>query len=204
MSHDTWIHRIARILVRPLVRTPVTPNQITTARLATGLAAAAAFGAGTSGWAQTGAGLFLVSMLLDRADGELARLAGKSSRWGHVYDLIVDAVVNALTFVGIGVGLVAGGWWNPVLGIVAGVAVAGALVLVLRVERERGHRAGELRGAWGFDPDDAMVVVPVAMALGAAETLLWASALGAPLFTAYLILRLRARRVAALGTIRRP
>lgn len=80
MSHDTWIHRAVRGAVRPLARTPVTPNQVTTLRLITGLAAAAAFAQGGEGWRQVGAGLFLVSLFLDRADGELARASGKSSR----------------------------------------------------------------------------------------------------------------------------
>ena len=40
MSHNTWIHRGVRILVRPLAKTPVTPNQITTLRLLTGIGAA--------------------------------------------------------------------------------------------------------------------------------------------------------------------
>mgnify|MGYP000734108244 CR=1 FL=1 len=43
MSHDTWIHRVARVtVVKPLIHTAVTPNQVTTARLLTGIAAAAA------------------------------------------------------------------------------------------------------------------------------------------------------------------
>ena len=50
MSHDTWIHRCARVLVRPLVRTRVTPNHLTTVRLLTGLGSAAAFAAGDEAW----------------------------------------------------------------------------------------------------------------------------------------------------------
>ncbi len=46
MSYNTWIHRIARVAMRPLVNTPVTPNQVTTLRLAAGIAAAAAFAVG--------------------------------------------------------------------------------------------------------------------------------------------------------------
>ncbi|MBT3307179.1 MAG: CDP-alcohol phosphatidyltransferase family protein, partial [Alphaproteobacteria bacterium] len=42
MSHNTWIHRAVRIgLVKPLAKTPVTPNQLTTLRLAVGITAAA-------------------------------------------------------------------------------------------------------------------------------------------------------------------
>ncbi|MCH8834893.1 MAG: CDP-alcohol phosphatidyltransferase family protein, partial [Proteobacteria bacterium] len=65
--------------VRPLVGTAVTPNHLTTLRLATGLAAAGALAVGTSPWQHVGAAIFVVSLVLDRADGELARLAGKTS-----------------------------------------------------------------------------------------------------------------------------
>ena len=37
MSHNTWIHRAARVAVRPLAAGPITPNQVTTLRLAVGL-----------------------------------------------------------------------------------------------------------------------------------------------------------------------
>ncbi|MEQ9327385.1 MAG: CDP-alcohol phosphatidyltransferase family protein, partial [Rhodospirillales bacterium] len=71
MSHNTYIHRAVRVLVRPLARTPVTPNQITTLRLAGGIGACALFASGPDQHLMAGAWLFLFSMVLDRADGEL-------------------------------------------------------------------------------------------------------------------------------------
>ena len=50
--------------MRPLVDTPVTPNQITTLRLAVGLGAAGAFAVGEPSWTYGGAAAFLASMLL--------------------------------------------------------------------------------------------------------------------------------------------
>ncbi len=47
MSHNTWIHRTVRVAVRPLAAGPITPNQVTTLRLAVGLVAAAALATGT-------------------------------------------------------------------------------------------------------------------------------------------------------------
>ncbi len=41
MSHNTWIHRAVRVAVRPLAAGPITPNQVTTLRLAVGLGAPA-------------------------------------------------------------------------------------------------------------------------------------------------------------------
>ena len=70
MSHNTWIHRGVRVvLVEPLSRTPVTPNHLTTLRMVTALAASACLAVGPEFWRFVGAGLFLASALLDRADG---------------------------------------------------------------------------------------------------------------------------------------
>lgn len=183
MSHNTWIHRFVRIGVRPLVNTPVTPNQLTTIRLGFGIGAAGVFAVGDASLYLPGAGLFILSMLFDRADGELARLSGKTSPWGHAYDLVSDAICNAIIFIGIGVGLRDSeyGTMAIVMGCIAAVAVASILWLVIRMEQLEGARSAEVQGAAGFDPDDAMLAVPVAMALGWAESLLLAACIGAPI-----------------------
>jgi len=184
VSHDTWLHRIVRVGVRPLIATPVTPNQLTTVRLALGLGAAGLFAVGDPALYTPGAVAFILSMLFDRADGELARLGGKTSRWGHAYDLVSDGVCNAAVFAGIGIGLRDGSYgnWAVPMGLLAAVAVASILWLVIRLEQIEGQRAGELHGAAGFDPDDAMLAVPVAVLLGWEEGLLLAASIGAPFF----------------------
>ena len=66
MSHNTWMHRGVRVAIRPLVASPITPNQVTTPRLAVGLAAALALAHGEETWHDRGAGLFILSFFLDR------------------------------------------------------------------------------------------------------------------------------------------
>lgn len=182
MSHNTWIHRSVRVAVRPLAGTRVTPNQITTARLISGLLSALFFAIGTTSWNRAGAALFVVAMLLDRADGELARATGQKSAWGHRYDLLSDGLSNSLVFVGIGIGLRDSplGYWAIALGIAAGVAVIAIFNLVVRIEKTGGERAAELKPWGGFDADDAMIFVPVAMLLGAGPALLIATATCTP------------------------
>ena len=193
MSHDTWFHRAARVVARPLARSPVTPNQVTTLRLAAGLAAAAALAEGGADWRNWGAAIFVLAMFLDRLDGELARLTGNISPWGHRYDLFSDALANALAFLGLGVGLRAGefGAWAPAMGLFAGLAVAAILWLVVRKESHHGARAGNLGSAAGFDPDDAMIAVPVMIWLGLSDRLLVAACLGAPVFAVFMALKFR-------------
>ncbi len=195
MSHNTLIHRVVRIGVRPLVGTGVTPNHLTSLRLVTGLAAAAALAVGTPGWRAWGAGIFVFSLLLDRADGELARLGGSTSAGGHKYDLIADSLCTSLAFVGLGVGLRDGafGPWAALMGLVAGAAIASILLLILRLEALEGERAGELSGAAGFDPDDGLLALPLLVWLGWAEALLAAACVGAPSFAAFMYLKYRRR-----------
>jgi archaetidylinositol phosphate synthase len=192
VSHDTIIHRIVRPAVRRVAPTGVTPNQITTLRLLGGIAAALAF-AGPAPWPAIGGGIFLLSMLLDRADGELARQTRQFSAGGHRYDLISDCSSNIIAFIGIGVGLMHSlDFTGPLLGVVAGLGI-GALFWQLNV-----LKLGELRGyqiAPGLtvDPDDAMVFVPVLVWLGLSEPMLWAAAVITPLAALWLGLTGRRR-----------
>ena len=183
MSHHTWLHKVVRSLVRPLASTPVRPNHLTTARLLSGVAAAACYATGEGLYAILGSACFVLSMLLDRADGELARLQGSSSRWGHLYDLITDAICNALVLIGIGFGLREGplGDWAIAMGVVAGLAVMYVLWLMVQLEEQAGQGSAQFSATAGFDPDDALLAVPFAMVLGLAEPLLVAATIGAPL-----------------------
>lgn len=179
--------------MRPLVGTPVTPNHLTTLRLATGIGAAACYAVGSSPWPEVGGAIFILSMLLDRADGDLARLTGRTSPGGHRYDLIVDAFSNAVAFLGLGLGLRSGGYggWAVAMGLAAGAGVLAVLGLTLRVEKAAGERAAEPKGIAGFDPDDLMLAIPLAAWLDVREPVLVGAAVGAPLFAAAFTWRFR-------------
>ena len=102
MVGDSWTHKIARFCIVPLLNTPVTPNHLTGLRLITGIAACTALGVGTREWDIWGGCLWVLSAFLDRADGELARISGKTSAMGHKFDLFSDVTVTALFFLGAG------------------------------------------------------------------------------------------------------
>ncbi len=197
MNGNSWNHRLARVYVRPLVGTRVTPNHITTLRLLTGLAASAVLAVGDPTWSIWGGVLWLVSAQLDRADGELARLADKRSPGGHNYDLAADSLCNSVIFLGLGYGLRHGdfGLWATAMGLVAGAAVAAILALTLRLEALEGARAAELGSAAGFDADDAILLVPVLVWLGLSQWLIAAAAIGAPAFALYMVVKFRARLI---------
>jgi phosphatidylglycerophosphate synthase len=181
ISHNTWIHRIVRVGVRPLVNTPVTPNHLTTLRLITGIGAASAFAVGTDDARLLGAGVMVASLLLDRADGELARQSGKTSQAGHRYDLIADGLSNCVVFIGIGIGLMDSvlGLWALALGLVSGAAAMAGELLLMRLDTLGLQNTAQLGGWWGFDPDDGMFLVPLAVALGFSLPLLIVASVGA-------------------------
>jgi len=191
MSHDTWAHRVVRPVVRRLATTSVTPNQLTTLRLVTAIAAALLLATADRGLSILGGTIFLVSFFLDRADGDLARLSGKSSPWGHRFDLCSDYTANILIFVGIGVGLQESALGSSAiaLGAVAGSAIVLIFWLVRFVERVEG--AAVFPSAGGFDPDDAMVVIPLSIWLDGEIYILVAAAIGAPLFFGWSVWRFR-------------
>lgn len=155
-----------------------------------GLGAAAVYGIGEANWDSVASGLFLLSLFLDRADGILARLTGKTSRFGHIYDMIADSACNALVFVGIGFGLRHGNLGGVAipLGVIAGAAVLAVLLSVVRIEDQKGQGAAEIGKSFGFDPDDAMLLVPLAVLLGWNEGLILAASFGATAFAAIFIL----------------
>ena len=191
-----WDARLARRRVAPLKDSWVTPNHLTTIRLAVGLAAAAAFLPGTYGWSNIAALLLILSNFLDHTDGELARITGRSSRIGHLYDLASDAAVTVLLFIAIGIGVAArhetvSPLPPPVLGLVAGCAVALIFLLRMRIEDMVGKSASRQASVGGFETEDVLYLLPLVTLSNAVVPFLTAAALCAPLFAVWVVLDYR-------------
>jgi archaetidylinositol phosphate synthase len=187
MSHDTWIHRAIAPGVEPFVRTPLRPNHLTIGRLTTGIAAALLFAWGTREAQIWGSALFIVSFVLDRADGILARHQGTMTYSGHMFDLIADGMSNVLVFIGIGIGLRFSwlGAWGSLFGLIAATGVFFAFWMTTRISSRSGEHA--LRSAAGFDADDAMLAIPVAILFNYSIELLAVAVIAAPLFALSLL-----------------
>ena len=107
---DLYFYRpLAYLVVRAIYRTSITPNQITLFSIVVGLAAAACFGAGPA-TAAAGAALYAASVILDCADGQLARLKKNGTRMGRVLDGVVDYIVGISAYFGIALGLKPPAW----------------------------------------------------------------------------------------------
>jgi archaetidylinositol phosphate synthase len=187
-----WDARLARRLVLPLKETRVTPNHLTTVRLVFGLAAAVAFLPGTYGWSNIAALLAVSSNFIDHTDGELARISGKASRFGHFYDLACDAAVTILLFVAIGAGAGsrAGFAWEippSALGAIAGSAIALIFLLRMRIESMAGKAASRQAAFAGFETEDVLYLLPVVTLCDGLVPLLLAASIGAPLFALWVV-----------------
>jgi hypothetical protein len=126
------------VLLVPLEKTGITPNQITLATLVVFLAGAAvvAWGGGWT-WLLFGVVIIELSYVLDCVDGQLARLRGTSSPVGAHLDFLMDELKAFLLVAAVGIRL----WrqsgaalWllEALLGL---VAVASAISLTTFVRR---------------------------------------------------------------------
>ena len=192
MDKPPYDQRLASIMVRPLARTPVTPNQITAVTLLLALGAACLFAQGDARSANWGAGLFVLARFLDHFDGELARLTGRKSRLGYYLDYIAGALSYTALFVGIGIGLAAGplGGWTYALGAAGAGSAIISLFINLDIDKQRELTDGEATGYPGFAgfelEDGIYLIAPitwlgwlspffVACGIGAAVYCLWSA-----------------------------
>jgi phosphatidylglycerophosphate synthase len=95
-----WVFRpLAHPLVLLLARLRVPPPVVVVGAGVAGLAAAAELGRGSL---LAAALLIQLKTLLDNADGQLARLTGRTSAFGRYLDSEVDLLVNAALFAALG------------------------------------------------------------------------------------------------------
>ena len=180
VSSKPWDAQLAAALVRPLVNTRVSPNVLTTIRLVVGLVGTALFATGRH--ANLAAFTIVFSNFLDHTDGELARMSGRSSRFGHFYDLASDALITVALFACIGIGLAeSNGPSAVVAGTLAGLAVAGIFHLRNLIENAHGKAATAQPRFAGFEAEDVLYLLPLVTLFDGLPLFLRAASIGAPL-----------------------
>lgn len=114
---DVYIFRpLAFLFVKTIYRTNITPNQVTVASLFVGVVSGIGFGIGRPSAVVWGAVIFGLSIVLDCADGQLARLKKNGTRLGRILDGLIDYVVTIAVYLGLGIGLAPASprpalWW---------------------------------------------------------------------------------------------
>jgi phosphatidylglycerophosphate synthase len=141
---DRLLNRpLGRPLSKLLVRTPISPNQVSLVSILTGLASAWFFARGDF---VIGALVFQLCAIIDCVDGDLARAAFKQSRLGKWLDLGGDQVVHFSVFAAIGIGVARTDPSVPALALGASAAfgVLLSFALIVRALRQPAAQRGPL------------------------------------------------------------
>lgn len=184
---DRFFNRpIGRRLSKVLIRTPVSPNQVTIFSMLLGLVAAWLLAFGT--WPQIlwGALIFQLATMIDCVDGDIARVLYKETRLGKWLDIGADQVVHVALYLGIAYGLwrVNSGQPVLVLGAVAALGVifsAFVVIRSLRLPEEQRSGAGRKLIDAAATRDFSVVLIALA-ALDHLVFFLWLSAIGVHVF----------------------
>lgn len=130
---DRVLHRrLSRPVTRAAIALGITPNPISVASLVVGLLAAWCLWLGTAGAAVAGLAVYVTAVVLDHADGEVARLTFTESRVGEWLDIAVDTIVHAAMVVAMGLTAerIAGG--GAALGIIGALGVVASAAVAKR------------------------------------------------------------------------
>lgn len=163
-----YLNRRASVpIARALAHTPATPNQMSVAALLVAAAAAALLIVGRN--IEAGV-LIQASSIIDGVDGDLARAKAMASKFGGLFDAVLDRYADAVIIAGMA-------WWAHeredwpaplVLGFVAAVGAIMVSYSRARLKTEGGREAAsELLGVASRD------VRLLALAVGAAVGQCW-------------------------------
>jgi len=121
---DRALHRrLSRPVTRAAIALGITPNQLSVASLLVGLAAAWCFWLGTPVATMVGLLVYVVAVVLDHADGEVARLTLAESRLGEWLDILVDTLVHATMVIAMGLTAERTAGGGALLGVVGALGV---------------------------------------------------------------------------------
>jgi hypothetical protein len=115
---------VGGLLTRALSRTPLLPNDVSWLSCAAALAAAIAYFHPSVLAAATGAALFVLSGLLDSADGQLARATGRVSEMGETLDGFCDSLSFGLVYAAAALSFVIHGRGSAPLILIIGLTAA--------------------------------------------------------------------------------
>jgi phosphatidylglycerophosphate synthase len=176
---------LSRLLTRRLMRTAITPNQITFASALLGLSGACLLAQPGYVWQVLGSLLFLLSTIIDGCDGEIARLTFQESAFGAKLDIIMDNVVHLFLFPGMALGLYRQ-QHDPFYLILGAVALVGVLLSMVVYMPSRLHprqnRSAQTRLHDSLASRDFAYLLPILVLCQRLHWFLWATAIGTYVF----------------------
>ncbi|MFH1022826.1 MAG: CDP-alcohol phosphatidyltransferase family protein [Planctomycetota bacterium] len=179
-------------LTAALLRTPLTPNQVTLLGFLVGAGGLVLLARGGYAAALAGAALFELQAVLDNCDGEIARRRGLSSPFGAWLDRILDIVLVSLLFPAVAMGLIRAGGapaFMIALGAAGGLGAGGTAVLFAiryargrRIVRVRRIPARLTRALDALSRGDFGLMLLAGALFGILHYFLWAAAAGTVIF----------------------
>jgi len=191
---DRFVNRpLGRPLSKLLVRTGVSPNQVSIISILIGVASAWFFARGDF---VLGALVLQLSAIIDCVDGELARALLKQSRLGKWLDLGGDQVVHFSVFAALGLGVARMDPATPAfaLGVSAAIGVLLSFAVVVRALRQpSAQRSPFLNRLLDATANrDFSVLLLILALIDRMELFLWLAGIGVHVFwVALLVLQLR-------------
>jgi phosphatidylglycerophosphate synthase len=181
---DRFFNRpLGRLFSKLLVRTPVSPNQVSVVSILVGLAAAWFFARGNF---LVGALVFQLCAIIDCVDGDLARALFKQSRLGKWLDLGGDQIVHFSVFAAIGLGVARLDPTMPAraLGLSAALGVLLCFTVLVRALRQPASQRTPLLNKLidaTANRDFSILLLFLAL-LGRMELFLWLAGIGIHVF----------------------
>jgi len=205
-----WLNRpLSRMLTKRLMRTAVTPNQITLFSALIGLGGAFLLAQPSHFWPVLGGLLFLVSTIIDGCDGEIARLTFQETTFGAKCDLVMDSVVHVFLFPSIALGLYRQ-QRDAFYLLLGGLALGGVLVSIVVYLPHRLHQqdlpSAQTRIHDSLASRDFAYILPILALCQKLHWFLWVTAIGTYVFAAARVVisqlnRRRQRRVLSCNEV---
>src|SRR6201996_1564003 len=164
------IYKVINPVVRLLIRMGLTPNMVTTIGLVLNIGVAIIFISGAEegargdlsyvGWAGA---LILFAGLFDMLDGQVARLGNMSSRFGALYDSVLDRYSELIMFFGICYYLVSHHYF--ISSLIAFIGMIGSMMVSYTRARSEGLGI-QNKGGLMQRPERVITIAVAAIACG--------------------------------------
>ena len=194
---DIWFNSLFSLRISSLlVKTPLTPNQLTLFGLIIGLAAGLLFAQGDYWSGLMGGFLLAATAVWDCCDGDVARLKFMESDFGEQLDTICDNIINVFIFTGMMVGMANSQGLAQAIVPFLLLALGGGLIFIF-IYFPEGGKGSFFRGTRLYEVIQVLasrnfiyIVVLFAIA-GKLDWFLWLAGLGSNVFALSLYLARR-------------
>ncbi|MCB0220433.1 MAG: CDP-alcohol phosphatidyltransferase family protein [Chrysiogenetes bacterium] len=180
---DVYFNRpLGRPLSKLLIRTPVTPNQVTIFAMLVGVLSGWFFSRGDHVSGIVGALVFQLAAMIDCIDGDIARSVFKETPVGKWLDIAADQVAHVAIFGGIAWGVTQSGSDAPTLylgaSMIVGALISFAVVVrgLAKPEDQRDPRLAKLIDS--ATTRDFSILLIIAAWFDALDWFLWVGAFG--------------------------